>query len=267
MRFVNKLSILVSSFDEVKDILLIWHNQHSFLNLPYQIYYGLNHPNKDFIKKQKTEFTNRILYSGSYNWCYSLKKWLLQIDSEYILLLLDDHIIEKLEYKHIEILLKNLQNKNINFSQLTYASNSFTKLLGKDYFFYGDLPKGKYSINLQPSIWEKKTLLKLLNNIESAWEFEIKSSLIFNKGKSEIKAIFFLSKEIAFFEQYIERGRYYPNRMKKAISKSFHHILKREKVTIKRRFLSHLGFIYKVIKEFIKATGKLKILKIQQIYF
>ncbi len=264
---MNPLSILVSSFDEVKDVLLVWHKQHSSLNLPYEIYYGLNYPDKDFIKSQSIEFKNKILYSESYSWSYSLKKWLLKIDSEYILLLLDDHIIKKLEYKHIEILLKKLKNENINFSQLTYASNFLKNFICKDYFFFGELPKGKYSINLQPSIWEKKSLLKLLENVENAWDFEIKSSLIFNKSNSGIKAIFFLSKEILFYEQYIERGKYYPNRFKKAINKNLNHFLEREKVTIKRRFISHLGFIYKVIKEFFKALKNLKIFKIQQTYF
>ena len=264
---MSKLSILVSSFDEVKDILLIWHKQHIALDLPYKIYYGLNYPDKDFIKTQSSEFSKRTLYSESYDWCYSLKKWILQIDSEYILLLLDDHIIRKFESKHVEILLTNLKKKNINFSQLTYASNSLSNLHRNDYFLYGELPKGKYSINLQPSIWKKELLLKLLKNIESAWDFEIKSSLKFNTNNSEIKAIFFLSKEITFFEQYIERGKYYPNRFNKAINKNLHQFLKREKVNIRRRFISHLGFIYKVIKEFFKAIKKLKIIKIEQIYF
>ena len=264
---MSELSILVSSFDKVKDVLLVWHKQHSYLNLPYKIYYGLNYPDKFFIERQRTDFTDRILYSESYDWSYSLKKWLLEIDSEYILLLLDDHIIKKIESKHLEIILKNLKKNNINFSQLTYASNSLSRFLGKGYFFYGELPKGKYSINLQPSIWEKKSLLKLLKNIHSAWDFEIKSSSLFNKNNSEIKAIFFLSKEIIFFEQYIERGKYYPNRFNKAISKNLHHFLKREKVSKRRRFISHLGFIYKVIKEFFKAIKKLNLLKIQQTYF
>jgi hypothetical protein len=264
---LSDLSILVSSFDEVKDILLIWHKQHASLKLPYEVFYGLNYLDRDFIKSQNTEFNKRILYSESYNWSYSLKKWLLQIDSEYILLLLDDHIIKKFDYKHIEIILKNLKKKNINFSQLTYASNSLTKFLRKDYLFFGELPKGKYSINLQPSIWKKNSLLKLLENVESAWDFEIKSSLMFNKKNSGINAIFFLSKDILFYEQYIERGKYYPNRFKIAIDKNLHHFLKREKVTLKRRFISHLGFIYKVIKEFSKALKKLKIFKTQQTYF
>ena len=82
-----------------------------------------------------------------------------------------------------------------------------------------------------------------------------------------IKAIFFLSKGIAFFEQYIERGKYYPNRMKRAISKNNHNLLKREEVNLKRRFISHVGFIYKVTKEFFKAFRKLKLVKIQQFYF
>ena len=90
---MSELSILVSSFDKVKDVLLVWHKQHSYLNLPYKIYYGLNYPDKFFIERQRTDFTDRILYSESYDWSYSLKKWLLEIDSEYILLLLDDHII------------------------------------------------------------------------------------------------------------------------------------------------------------------------------
>ena len=264
---MGDLSILVSSFDEVKDILLIWHKQHASLKLQYQVFYGLNYLDRDFIKSQNTDFSKKILYSESYSWSYSLKKWLLQIDSPYILLLLDDHIIKKFDYKHIEIILKNLKKKNINFCQLTYASNLLNKFISKDFLFFGKLPKGKYSINLQPSIWEKKSLLKLLENVESAWDFEIKSSLKFNKSNLGIKAIFFLSKEILFYEQYIERGKYYPNRFKMAINKNLTHLLKREKVTLKRRFISHLGFLYKVIKEFFKALKKLKIFKIQQTYF
>ena len=61
--------------------------------------------------------------------------------------------------------MKSIRKKNINFSQLTYASNSLSNLLGKNYFFYGELPKDKYSINLQPSIWEKKSLLKHLHDV------------------------------------------------------------------------------------------------------
>ena len=79
-----------------------------------------------------------------------------------------------------------MKEKNLNFCQLTFASNSLVNFLKNDNFFYGPLPKGKYSRNLQPSICEKKTLYSLLDNIDSAWDFEIESSSKFNKNNSPI---------------------------------------------------------------------------------
>lgn len=255
---MSKLSILVSSFDEVKDILFIWHKQHENKNLSFDLFYGLNYLDEKSIRRYGKKFSKKIIYSNTYKWAHSLKEWLSQIDSEYILLLLDDHIIKEFNKKHINIILEDMKKNNINFCQLTYGSDTLLSILHPESFFYGILPKGKYSINLQPSIWEKKTLYETLKNIDTAWDFEIKSSYQFNINKSNIKGIFYLSKNLRFYEQYMERGRYYPERFKKAINKNLHYLLKREKLGKIRRFKSFIGLIYKIIYEFFRSLKHLK---------
>ena len=69
----------------------------------------------------------------------------------------------------------------------------------------------------------KEIIIKTFRNVESAWDFEIKSSLNLTKVIQESKQSF-SSKEILFYEQYIERGKYYPNRFKMAINKNLNHL-------------------------------------------
>ena len=62
-------------------------------------------------------------------------------------------------------------------------------------FFMVNCQKSKYSINLQPSIWEKEITFKTFKKYRKSWDFEIKSSLKYNTNNSEIKQSFFYQKK------------------------------------------------------------------------
>ena len=117
----DELAILVCSFDKVIDILELW-DKYTFryfkhLNKKYKIYYGLN-----FSDKFDSKLINKnILFSNTLDWGTSMQIWLSQIESKYILILLDDQLIKKLSIKKIEIILNDISNENIKFSSISYG--------------------------------------------------------------------------------------------------------------------------------------------------
>ena len=249
---MNNLSLLVASFDNVDDILFLWDN-YSFKKYPnifseYQIFYGLN-----FKKKKELDFKNKkILYSNTFDWSLSLERWIDQIKTKYILIILDDQIIKNISLDALELILKNIEENDIVYAPLTYASHLYKKILSKKNTLSSKVINDKYSINLQPSIWRKEHIINLLKRAKNPWEFETISSKEYNKNK--FNAYFFISKDIIFYEQYIERGKIYPNRFFNIFKKNHKYLLQRETLDMKRRFSSHLGYIYRIIKEFIKAS-------------
>ena len=72
----------------------------------------------------------------------------------------------------------------------------------------------------------------------------------------------YLSKNLLFYEQYIERGKYYPKRFKEAINSDLQYLLKRKKLDKIRRFKSFLGLVYKINKEFFGSIKEIKQVKI-----
>ena len=117
---MDRLSILVASYDEVQDILMLWDNkvykEKSKLFKKYNLYYGLN-----FKAQNKLETHNKnFLYSETLNWGLSLEKWINQIDSQYILIFLDDHIIKNLSITSLESIIKDI-------SMGAFSEEKFTK--------------------------------------------------------------------------------------------------------------------------------------------
>tara|TARA_A100001388_G_C28768410_1_gene502274 strand:- start:32 stop:835 length:804 start_codon:yes stop_codon:yes gene_type:complete len=258
---LNKFSILVCSFDSVSDILQLWDKK--FFKSPFlfkknfKIFYGLNFYNEN----NKFLFHNKnILYSKTFNWSFSLKSWLNQISSEYILLILDDQVIKTFSTSKVKKIINDIDKSGIIYAPISYGTHLTRKIINKEIILKTKVPTSKYSINLQPSIWRKSFLINLLNESINPWEFEIKSSQRYNK--ENFNAFFYITKDISFFEQYIERGKIYPKRFHEIFKKPYQLILKREKVNIRRRFISHIGYIYKIIKEFINSLKSFILFKL-----
>ncbi len=111
-------------------------------------------------------------------WSQRLKDHLLQIDSEYVLFLLEDFFLEApVDQAKIDACLGYLKaNKKI-------AHFSFVPTLWEciDDGMYDGFVRRKqvtpYKVNTQIGIWRKKELLALLRMHESPWEFEIYSNI------------------------------------------------------------------------------------------
>lgn len=221
----------------------------------FNLYYGLNFKAHNQLKT----FNKNILYSETLNWSLSLEKWIKQIDSKYILILLDDHIIKNFSITSLESIIKDVNKNKILYAPLTYGTNILGNIVNIKKFIKGKVLDGKYSINLQPAIWEKSSLLRLLRETTNPWDFEISSSLKYKKKK--FNAYFYIARNISFYEQYIERGKVYPLRFYKIFNSDYRFLTNRSPLEFKRRIISHIGYIYKIFKEFIIALISLKIYK------
>ena len=247
----KKLSILVCSYDKVHDVLELWDN-YTFNNFKelikkYKIYYGLNFSNK----KNSKLINKNILFSNTLDWGLSMQIWLNQIESKYLLILLDDQLIKKLSISKLEKIINDVTNENIKFASISYGVQIIQKFINNKIVFKGQIPISKYSINLQPAIWEKRFLKKILKNVKNPWEFELNSSILYNK--KFFKSFYYITKDIVFFEQYVERGKIYPKRFFKIFKDNSKRLSKRYELEKSRRIWSHIGYIYKLCKELLNV--------------
>ena len=256
----NKLSVLVCSYDKVHDVLELWDN-YTFkyfkeLNKKYKIFYGLNFSNKNNSKL----INKNILFSNTFDWGLSMQNWLKQIESKYLLILLDDQLIKKMSYLKLKTIMNDMENENIKFASISYGVQIIQKFINKKVVYKGKIPVSKYSINLQPAIWEKNFLQKLLKNVKNPWDFELTSS---KKYKVKFfKSYYYIAKDIVFFEQYIERGKVYPKRFYKIFKENYQILSTRHELEKSRRIWSHIGYIYKLLKELFNVLKSFLIKKI-----
>ena len=256
---MENLSILVASYDKVQDILKLWDNKiykkNTKLFKKFNLYYGLNFKSQNKLQT----FNKNFLYSEQHNWGSSVEEWINQIDSKYILILLDDHIIKNFSIKSLESILKDIKKNKVLYAPLTYGTNILRNMIDIKNFIKGRVLDGKYSINLQPAIWEKSLILRLLKETTNPWDFEIRSSIEYKRKK--FNAYFYITKNIIFYEQYIERGKVYPYRFYNIFNIDYRLLTDRSSLEFKRMIISQLGYIYKIFKEFITTLISLIIFK------
>lgn len=179
------MSILICSSDKYKSL---WNLHFDFLNkywsdCPYPVYLGTN--------SLKFEKIKTLVARGNRNrltWSSYLLEWLNQIETEYVLLTLDDFILRRqVISSEINDCLDFVINNNIDC----------LRLVPRPFPFYRDNEKrlfGRYDermpffLSLQASIWKKNTLLSLIVEDESIWEFEMYGS---SRSKSPIKLSFY----------------------------------------------------------------------------
>lgn len=168
---MNSLSILICSCDKYS---FIWDLHFDFLRVnwndcPYPIYLGTD--SKSY-KTHLTLFNN----SNDRSWSSCLISWLSQVETDYVLLTLDDFILQH-QVRNSDILesLDFVIQENIDCLRLIVRPKPFDTHSKNSNFgkFNNFMP---YLIAVQPSIWKKSSLLSLLRSGESIWEFEYNAS-------------------------------------------------------------------------------------------
>lgn len=166
-------SILVLSCDKNISLLNILFDffQKFWKDCPFPIFLG--------IETAAVNYNNVIvLNSDKLNWGERVLGYLEAIESDYVMLILDDFLPEKKvdTQRILDYLIYIKQNKNI-------ATISFADIFDKCNVPYGEtgLCKRKnnanYLLNLQVGIWDKKILSGLMKKEENPWQTELFGSI------------------------------------------------------------------------------------------
>lgn len=163
----NRVTIIVDSFDGYSDIWPTFFDifKTYWKDCPFEI---------KLVSNEKTfDGVETILTGKETTWSDRTLSALKQVDTQYVLLLLEDYLLAK----------------NVNSKQVLEAVDFLCKNNGK-YLRFTNIPKSRfsnknddvfclyedeeYAVNLQASLWEKSFLEKSLKKYKgSAWNFEI----------------------------------------------------------------------------------------------
>lgn len=166
------MGILIASCDKNIWLLNVFFKYFFkfWAECPYKIYVSLEDSKFEFEDKDIIVLNNH----ENIGWGGRIKRCLESITEKYVLVMLDDFIIEeKVNQEKINQYIKVMNNEKMSNLILTPVLNEKNDIDSK----YDNLVHrnrfGRYKTSLQCGIWNRELLCNLLKNDESAWEFEI----------------------------------------------------------------------------------------------
>lgn len=169
----EQCSILVLSCDKnigLLNIFLDFFNEH-WKQCPFQLYLGM--------ESKKVYYPNvKVLTSCAPKWSGRIHEYLKTINTEYVLLILDDFILEKdVNEAEINRMLSLIRNDphiaNIAMADIFDKNNYVSEF---EHLVYRT-SKADFLLNLQVGLWKKSILLELLREDESPWQTELYGSI------------------------------------------------------------------------------------------
>ena len=171
------VSILVSSCDAYQDAWFPFFTllQKYWPDRPYPVYLSTERKVAPEIAGVKIYTLN--CFSKNAAWSARLAHALRQIHSKYVLFFLEDFfLLEPVDGKEIarcaEMMDRDPKIANVNFGK--GSDIPVTERIDEDYAVRDR--DTLYYLNAQCALWRRKTLLKLLNPYESAWQMELYGS-------------------------------------------------------------------------------------------
>lgn len=144
-------------------------------------------------------------------WTERLRHALITIDTEYVILMLEDfYISQKIRAEQIDQALELMQKDHISYYKLDerwrikgkpYDGRQYLIRLEKNY---------RYGISLLTSIWNKQFLLRTIGEENySAWEFELRRNRDDDITKTDPSLVcVYDSRNIMHIKHMVERGKY-----------------------------------------------------------
>jgi hypothetical protein len=162
----SPLSVLICSSDRYHSLwplqLDAWANR--WPDCPYPVYLGADSIPCDRV-------TTLTCTEKGLSWSSCLLEWLEAIDSDYVLLTLDDFILRRpVDTSTVSDCLQFIEKETIDCLRLVMRPKPFYPAGDRRFGKYD--PALPYLVSLQASIWKKSALLALLRHGESIWEFE-----------------------------------------------------------------------------------------------
>ena len=202
------LTIVVDSFDGYSDLWSCFFSvfKKQWFDCPYDIKLVSNYKKYDGI--------DTITVGEETCWSERTLKAIKQVDTEYVLLLLEDYLFgEPVKNDEIEKALSFMKKEGARYLRLTNIPPSrFSK--GEEFFpLYAD---EEYAINLQAAIWEKSFLIESLEKYSgNAWEFEIGFLRIaVNSEHVVLNDCYGMAKDPLHVRNGVLKGKWFPKEIK-----------------------------------------------------
>jgi glycosyltransferase involved in cell wall biosynthesis len=159
-----KVSVLVMTCDSYEDLWQPFFKCfNKYWDCPYEVYLGTETKNSKLAKTIKTK--------GS--WTKRVRESLEKIKSEYVIFLLDDFFIrKKVDQEAIDWCIDNFDDNTATFDFQNVLEGDYLDREKKgDYRLRRN--QTRYICNCQPSIWDRKKLISLLQEDMNPWEWEM----------------------------------------------------------------------------------------------
>lgn len=170
MKLKDKLTMVISSCDAYSDL---WDNHVKLLEE--------NWPDREIPAIIVTDRKNNKIYNTVSVFAAGedlempdrLKIFFQSIDTEYVLITLDDYYINKTIYTtKIIRAVKIMDRLSLDYLRFWPYPHEKKKVSNIKNAYWIEL-NGNYKVNLYPGIWKKSFIEKTLTNSLSAWEYEV----------------------------------------------------------------------------------------------
>lgn len=206
------LSVIVLSFDGYRDV---W----PYFFQTFTKYWGDCKYDKYLINNEaQIQYSDfKVINTGKEkNWCYRAKKGIEQINSKYVLLLLEDYFIgTKVNSLDIIDAMNFIKDNDVRYFRITNIPHTRRKKENNK-TIYPIYENEEYGVNLQAAVWEKEYLIDILNQVEgSAWDFEMYFLKEAMNGRNQPKNGCYVSTQnIIDIHNGVLKGKWFPNTIK-----------------------------------------------------
>ena len=168
----NNVAILINSCDSYNDVidLNLCAINEFWNNCSYPIY--INTESIKYKNNNLNVTTLNLLPGKKNNWGSRFMDSLSRIKEEYIIVILDDFILESLIPKNQLDSIIQLMKINSNIGAYYLNHGFFSLSYNSDFNLYVVDKSNYYLINTGPAIWRKNVLLNLLEAKDNPWAWE-----------------------------------------------------------------------------------------------
>lgn len=195
-------AVLVMSSDGYRDLwrpffTLFWRY---WPDCPFPVYLGSN--------RIPYEDDTRIstLLTGDFEWGKTLRLWLEQIDSEYVLVLLEDYFLRE------SVPTARVLDALATIDALHGVVLRLYPHPGPDAAISGHARIGRihrlapFRVSTQPAIWHRAELLSLARDDESIWDFEVEGT---RRSRSRSAGFYATYRPVLRYRHVVDRGKWF----------------------------------------------------------
>lgn len=239
---MQNIPILIASCDKYSDVWPVFF--HSFWknwpDCPFPIYLGTN-----FNKWNDSRITN-ISIGLDQSWCANLHLFLDYINSEHVILFLEDFIIRnKINTSEIYEMINIAKENNIDCLRLKPSPPPSRRI--KKFSNLGVILKGEpYRISTQVAIWKTEFLRKIAHPKMNIWEFEHFGTLLSDRTDGIVWGVY---SPVIDYRHCIQRGEWLKDGIELSILNGYTPDITNRSIYCENNI--HQSLIYRISKRIL----------------